>query len=223
MFIKNTIEVNSPFQKNHVYILRDKVPAMQLLGDGFTRAGTLDGRENGMILQLKNIGEEKGTHTFCGIAFDKKDGFTTSSAYDIELKDLNIKDFEDITDTADFKTFLHSVEENMERTKPLLKRIDFKNTLLTILILIGAMLLGIAGVVAAIPVLSSDSSFLKTISTLGIIIPVVFGMFFGMGACTRNYDFKIVHKKESIAIEAIYQKNDALLRAFEQKKHLERT
>ena len=239
MFIEKELNKGySPFQKDHVYIFRGVMNAKRC-----SHAGTLDGREGGMVMRLVDI-EEDGTYVFhemvyarnkCQIALD---GYTC--VYAVEPKELNINDFEDITDDSDFMELLQSMKENEKVATPWIKRTSIRDTLvektieiITLLLLLTILFTAIAGIVYFGKKIEIPNFFIVC-STLPVI---VFGMY--LINCVFDalldsymlpdqmlfvYDIQeMVNKKDNTVLETIYKKNDALLRAFEQKKHLERS
>jgi hypothetical protein len=237
MFVEKELNKgDSPFQKDHIYILRGVVNAKKHTLAG--TAGTLDGRKGGMVFRLADI-EEDGTHVFhemvyargeCQIALDGYD-----CVYAIEPKELNISDFEDITDDADFAELLRSMKENEKEAASWIKRTNIRDTLIETAIWIIVLLLPIA-------VILIEAHGLVYIKNNNLEIPVwikmiyiCFSAFFIFGIYTspdwlyplcseiESKIEKAVNKKDEKYLETIYQKNDVLLRAFEQKKRLERT
>jgi hypothetical protein len=239
MFIEKVqVKSNAQFQKDHVYIFRGIVNAKR-----YSHAGTLDGREGGIVMRLVDI-EEDGTHVFhemvyarnkCQIALE---GYIC--VYTIESKDLNVSDFEDITDDTDFTELLHSIKENEKIATPWIKRVAVKDTLvekaieiITLLFLSAVLLTVIAGIVYFGKKIEISDFFI-----LCSILPVMsFGTYpiYRVSAALFDsymlpdqmffvYDIQeMVNKKDNTVLETIYKKNDVLLQTFEQKKHLERS
>lgn len=232
---------NSQLQKDHVYILRGVVNARRNTLAG--TAGTLDGREGGMVMRLADI-EEDGTYVFhemvyardkCQIALD---GYCCE--YTVEPKELNISDFEDITDDTDFTELLRSMKENEKAATPWMKRAFVRDTLVEKAIVIIALSLLSTALLTAIAGITYFGKMIE-ISRFFILCAILPVMCFGAYPIYRVsaalfdsymlpdqmffvYEIQeMVNKKNNAILETIYQKNDVLLRAFEQKKHLERT
>lgn len=242
MFIENKPnKLNPQLQKDHVYILRGVVNARRNTLAG--TAGMLDGREGGMVMRLADI-EEDGSYVFhemvyardkCQIALE---GY--SCVYAVEPKELNISDFEDITDDVDFTELLRSMKENEKAATPWMKRAFIRDTLvektiviITLLLILTALLTVIVGIIYFGKKIKISSLFI-----LCVLMPVMcFGAypFYRVSAALFDsymlpdqmffvYEIQeMVNKKNNTVLETIYQKNDALIQVFEQKKHLERT
>ena len=253
MFIEKELNKDgSPFQKNHIYILRGVVIARRNTLAGTT--GTLDGREGGMIMRLADI-EEDGTHIFHEMVYARDECQIALDGYDCEYaaesKELNISDFEDITDDADFTELLHSMKENEKVAAPLIKRTNIRSVLIEREIEIIASLLiflifiiGTYGFVYIYAYIKNDLNNLTSvhlmiyttiIASLILNIVVVAASWISPPSLAERYSppdslfplwskiEKVVNKKDNAVLEIIYQKNDILLQTFEQKKHLERT
>lgn len=242
MFIEKELDKDSsPFQKDHVYILRGIVNA-----ERYTLAGTvgmLAGTEGGMVMRLADI-KDDGRHVFQEMLYIRDkcqidlDGYC--GAYAVESRDLNINDFEDITDDADFAELLRSMKENEKEAEPWMKRVDIKGMLvekaiaiIALLLLVMIFLIGLYVFICVINNLHNpEATGLPLMICGGIIVSLIFGIATIVVPWFLLSDSrfllwikieKIVNKKDHAILETIYKKNDALLQAFEQKKHLERS
>lgn len=231
----------SSFQENHIYILRGVIPARKNIIDD--TEGTLDGREGGMILRLVTI-EESGTHIFHELVYArseckiKLEGYNCE--YKVNFKDLDIHDFEDITDDADYAELLHSMEENEKNARPYLKKTSFRSILIeksvggiALLLLLVFMAVVILGSIHLSHTTALPRFVLLTCSLLivcfalilfGIVGNSVFDDYWLPAPLDTIYTKieKKLNEKDEDYLETIYQKNDTLLREFVQKRHLEK-
>lgn len=242
MFIEKELDKDSsPFQEDHVYILRGVVNA-----EKYTLAGTvgmLAGTEGGMVVRLADI-KDDGTHVFQEMMYIRDkcqidlDGYC--GAYAVQSRDLNINDFEDITDDADFAELLRFMKENEKEVKPWMKRMDIRSMLVENTIAIIALLLlvlifsiGLYGFMYIVNNLHNPETPISPLMICGsIIVALIFGIATIVIPWFLLSDLrfllwikieKMVNKKDRAILETIYKKNDALLQAFEQKKHLEKS
>lgn len=231
----------SPFQENHVYILHGVIPARKnIVAD---TEGELDGSEGGIVLRLVTI-EESGTHIFHGLVYDrseckiKLEGYTCE--YKVSFEDLDIQDFEDITDDIDYAELLQAMEENEKIARPYLMKTNIRSilieksvggiALLLLFIFMVAISMGVMylACTTAIPRFVLMACFILNVFLAIITISIVGNSVFDgnwLPAPLDSIYIKIeekVNEKDEGYLETIYQKNDTLMQEFVQKKHLEK-
>ena len=233
-------KINSPFQEGHVYIFRGEIPVKKnILAE---TEGCLDGRDGGMILRLSAI-EESGAHIFHESVYARNECKIELEGYNCEYKvnfeDLDIQDFEDITNDADCAELLQTIGENEKIARPYLTKTNFRSTLIEKSVGSIALLLLFAFIAAAVIgaiYLSHAITIFHFVLITCLFLAVCFVLILIAIVCTSVFnDYPLpepldsiytkieekANKKDEDYLETIYQKNDTLLREFAQRKHLE--